>query len=89
MKTNKYAYLLHDITRYDPSVTAFEIGSRGYITSDNKKRLQALYKYCDRNITFKKFIENISAISITSSYYIFNTRKEPTWAAISSIGPLF
>ena len=77
-KNNKYAYLLTDITELRPSVTAFEIGVRGFVTKENKARLENIHKYCDKSIKFKTFLENISVLAINSSYYIFTCRKEPT-----------
>ena len=84
-KTNKYAYLCSDITNYEVEVIAFEIGARGLVTGENMKRLKDLHKFCNKSLSFKNFSNNISAISITCSYYIFNCRKEPNWA---TPGPL-
>ena len=81
-KTNKYGYLVHDIPQYDVSITAFEVGSRGYIDSDNRKRLADLHKFCTKELKLKTFLDNISALSINSSYYIFCCRKEPQWSAV-------
>ena len=86
-KTNRYAYLLKDITSYEPSLCAFEIGARGFMTTENMKRLKEIHKFCNKTLTFKKFSENISAISITSSYYIFNCRKEPSWGTPEPLCP--
>ena len=86
-KNDKYAYLLKDITKYVPSVCAYEIGSRGSITSDNKERLKRIHKFCDQKIKFRKFLEDIYEITMNSSYYIFMCRKEPTWSQVPSFGP--
>lgn len=86
-KNNKYAYLLKDIQVYEPTVCAFEIGARGFITSENKARLSLIHKFCDKTIKLKNFLDNISSIVMNSSYYIYNCRKEPTWAKVSPLGP--
>ena len=88
-KSNKYAYLLQDITSFSPSVTAFEIGVRGFVTSFSRERLKKIYSYCDSKIKFNTFLQNISAISINSSYYIFTCRKEPTWSITTPLGAPF
>ena len=88
-KTNKYAYLLTDITTMKPTVTAFEIGSRGFITTENRNRLKQLHKFFKKGIKFSKFIENISAISVNSSYYIFLNRKEQIWVDPPPLEPPF
>ena len=78
-KNNKYAYLSTDITFFKPTITAFEIGVRGTVTEENRKRLKSIHTFCDKKISFKTFSTNISAIAINSSYLIYNCRKEPTW----------
>ena len=79
-KNNKYAYLLTDVTNYKPNVMAFEISVRGHITKDNKTRLKKIHSYCKQEIKLKTFIENISALAITSSYVLFNGRKDASWS---------
>ena len=79
-KNNKYAYLLTDVTNYKPNVMAFEISVRGHITKDNKTRLKKIHSYCKQEIKLKTFIENISALAITSSYVLFNGRKDALWS---------
>ena len=86
-KSDKYAYLINDITTFKASLCAFEIGSRGSITNENIERLKEIYKFCDKTLKFKTFCENISAISITSSYYIFNCSKEPSWTILGPLCP--
>jgi hypothetical protein len=65
-----------DITDYNCQVTCFEIGSRGYISSRNHSSLYTLHKFIKPGIKLSKFKENISALSVYSSYHIFITRKE-------------
>ena len=86
-KTNKYAHFLSDISSHTPTLTAFEVGCRGYLTKENTDRLKSIHKYCDKNITQKRFLENISALAITGSYYIFIARKQPTWSPPGFLTP--
>ena len=80
-KMNKYAHFLSDISVLTPSLEAFEIGARGTITPDNRKRLSSLHKYINKSISFKTFTHTISKIAITSSYYIYIHRKDPSWVS--------
>ena len=81
IKMDKYSHLVADIKSHNVEIIAFEIGAhQGHISRDNKARLQTLHKYCSKNIKFKKFSENISAIALLSSYYIFNCRNTEAWA---------
>ena len=79
-KENRYGYLLADITSVRPFVTNFEIGVRGYVSKSNHERLKSLHKYCKKGLKLKKFIENISALAINSSYFMFLCRKDTTWS---------
>lgn len=79
-KTNKYAYMLTDNTSFKPKRTASERGARGIVTKENKENLKFIHTFCGKTIPFKTFVENVSAIAINSSYYIYNRRKEPTWS---------
>ena len=54
-KSDKYAYLINDITTFKASLCAFEIGSRGSITNENIERLKEIYKFCDKTLKFKTF----------------------------------
>ena len=78
-KNDKYAHFVKDIENYTTTVTAFEIGSRGYISSKNKDRLYSLHKFLKAGISLSKFQQNTSALSIYSSFYIFICRKDPSW----------
>ena len=59
---------------------AFEVGSRGYISPANKKRLGMLQKFLKAGNPIAKFQKNVSALSVYSSYYIFLCRKDPAWS---------
>ena len=62
------------------SVHPFEVGSHtGYISRENKDRLKKLHKFCKKDIKLKQLKNNISAIAVLSSYYIFNNRNIESW----------
>ena len=80
LKLGKYNHFETDIQTYKVTVQPFEVGSHtGYISRYNKERLGRLHKFCKREIKFKNFKNNISAIAILGSYYIFNNRNVETW----------
>ena len=78
-KSDKYASLVSDIDTLEPHLTAFEVGSRGYITPENKTRLRKIYKLSKTSISFKSFLMDISNLAISSSYYLFLSRNNPSW----------
>ena len=81
LKTESYSHFVRDITTHTVTVTPFEVGAHtGHINNDNKKRLKTLHSFCTKDIKLKKFKENISAISILSSHYIFNCRNQEMWS---------
>ena len=88
-KFNKYSHFLQDIDLYTPKLTCFEVGSRGYLSPDNHSRLKTLHEFCKPGIKIKKFKENISALSLYSSYAMFINRKEPLWFNPGYINPPF
>ena len=90
LKTEKYQHLQSDIKTHSVSVLPFEIGSHtGHITRDNSQTLHTLHKFCTKDVKFKLFKKNISAITVLSSYYIFNCRNEKTWEKSAYILPPF
>ena len=64
------------MTEYDCSVIAFEIGSRGYISTRNYSALYTLHEFVKPLAKLSKFKQNISFFSVYSSYHIFITRKK-------------
>ena len=42
-KSNKYAYMSTDVRKFKPVIEAFEVGARGYISIENKKRLKTIH----------------------------------------------
>ena len=88
LKQDKYAHFLTDINQeYKPTLTCFEVGSRGLVTRENRERIRRLHKYTDKSVKLKKFIQNISYISILSSYYLYIARNEPCWTDPPYISP--
>ena len=86
LKYQKYQHFMSDIKSHTAIVTPFEIGSHtGYISSENKKSIHSLHKFCEKSITLKKFLHNISAITVLSSYYIFNARNQENWESLETI----
>ena len=80
LKAEKYQHFLTDVTQFKPFVIPFEIGSvSGHISLENKPRIAKIHKFCKPNIKLKNFMQNISAISVLSSYYIFNCRNTELW----------
>ena len=88
-KSEKYSHFLTDIVSYSPTLTCFEVGSRGYLSPENHTKLKTLHGFCKPGIKMKKFKENISALSLYSSYAIFINRKEPQWISPGYIDPPF
>ena len=89
-KSEKYAHFISDIESMRVYVQPFEIGSRGFISPENKTTLKLIHSFCKSTITFTTFIKNISTIAISSSYYIFINRNSTDWDSdIQNIGPSF
>ena len=90
LKQAKYEHFKTDISSHKVSVIPFEIGSHtGYINRENKANLHSLHKFCKSDIKLKKFKENVSAIAILGSYYIFNCRNDEAWESSDPILPPF
>ena len=83
-KSDKYAHFVEDT-----KVTAFEIGSRGYVSPANKSRLQMLQKFLKAGTSLTTFQKNISALSVYSSYHIFLCRKDSVWREPDYLGTPF
>ena len=75
-KSNKYAHFETGITQCNTQVIAFEVGSRGGLTTENTKRLGDMHThFLKKDIKKKHFVNNVKSLSILSSYYIFTARK--------------
>ena len=80
-KINRYAYMSTDIRKFKPVFEAFEVGARGYISSDNKLRIKQIHNFCNKETTKKQFIENIAKLAIYGSYHVYLCRNQTEWAA--------
>ena len=80
-KLDRYAGLIHDITEagWKPTLLCIEIGSRGLITPDNKKRLMDMMKLCKCKIRYSHLRNDILKTVLFGSYVIFYSRSEHTW----------
>ena len=79
-KTNKYSHFQTDITSANVKVLPFEIGANtGYINQRNKSTIKEIFEFAKPDIKFKHFLNNISAIAVLSSYYIYLARNQQEW----------
>ena len=80
LKSEKYQHLVTDIRNYEVKVLPFEVGSHtGHLKTSNRQTLHTLHKFCQKDVKLKKFLQNISAVAVLGSYYIFNCRNEKNW----------
>lgn len=87
-KINKYCALVNDLTDigYNCDIHCIEIGSRGFISKENRSRLQSML--CDISLKkqFKHVCNNISKLALVTSYAIFKLKDEPQWTDSAYIG---
>ena len=89
LKYQKYQHLISDIGGHKVNIIPFEVGSQtGYISQENKDHIKTLHKFCQSTIKLKKFKQNISALTVLSSYLIFNSRNHG-WGDMEPILPPF
>ena len=88
-KMNKYAHFLTDMTGYTCSVTCFEISTLGFISKQNHTFLHSIHRFIKPGIKLQKFKENISALSVYSSFHIFICRKEQDFTSPPYLSPPF
>ena len=62
-----------------PIGNIFEMSSKGFLTTRNHTTLATLHKFINPAIKLQHFKKNISALSLTASYHIFNCKSEPTF----------
>ena len=74
LKQNKYCHVETDSGEYSTKIIAIEVGSRGYVSKDNEKRLRSLHSFYKSEVSFKRFRNCLSSLAVTSSYYLFITR---------------
>ena len=80
-KIDRYSSLVSNIadTGFDCSLIAIEIGSRGLIDTDNKKRMTSIFRQLKSSTKYSELKNKISKSVLTSSYSIYNARHEPEW----------
>ena len=80
-KSNKYAPLMNDIIAngYEVDFFAIEIGSRGYINSENNSSLKKMRKLLKISTPLNKLKNCLSKLAIISSFVIFHAKSEPSW----------
>ncbi len=80
-KVDHYQFLISDIRNSGFRVRyyAIEIGSRGYVSAENSKRIKdLLHKLkCTAELSYVK--QCLSKISLVSSYIIFHSKIEVGW----------
>ena len=84
-KVNKYAGLVSDIISqgYECQLLCIEVGSRGYISPDNRDGIKSLLKTVNpksKSKDFKSCMNNLAKIAILTSYFIFLNKDEPEWS---------
>lgn len=80
-KSDKYATFLTDCTGYKCSVTCFEVSSKGYLTTRNHNHLNDLHKFIQKETKRSSFKENVSSLSVYSSYQLWVLRSEDVFVA--------
>ena len=53
----------NNVRKFKPVIEALEV-ERGYISSENKKRLKTIHSFCKKETTAKQFVENIAKLAI-------------------------
>ena len=88
-KTERYSALAFDLEEKGYSVRnwPFKIGSRGYLSKENKTYLSELHTICKPTVKFSKFCENISKVSLLCSYSIYLSRNDP-WTKTTLLTPV-
>ena len=80
-KMNKYSHFLTDCSNYICNLTCFEISSKGFISQRNHTHLKELHRFMKPDVKLNKFKQNISALSVYSSYHIWLCRTDPVFTA--------
>jgi len=80
-KQRKYLTLVSDIeaSGWNVFFCALEIGSRGYISKENKLNLTSLLIFIDNPPKKKKFTSSLSKLTVLGSYKIFLSRRDESW----------
>ena len=62
-KSNKYAHFTSDINDYKCKVNAFEVSSKGYLTTRNHTTLATLHKFINPTMKLSHFSKRTSLLS--------------------------
>ena len=89
LNQNKYAHFCPDITNFKTTVTAFEVISRGFLSQNNVKHIQSLNRFCKAGTKLNTFKNNISSLSIYSSYHIWLCRSDRIFVQPPYLKPTF
>ena len=84
-KMDKYAHFLTDIPA--STLTCFEVGNRGFISTRNIEEIRTLQKFMRKDISFKQFKSNLSTLSLLASHHIFNCRNNSEFMTPSYLHP--
>ena len=74
-KSEKYSNFLTDIVCYSPTLTCFEVGSRGYLSPENHSKLKILHGFCKPGIKLKKIDLSLYYLRLEQ---LFRGKKDPT-----------
>ncbi len=79
IKQSKYTHLVQDLEEkgFKCQLFCLEIGSRGLISKDNEQRLQSIFQAGKKQMRILR--EELSRLSLLSSYTIWNARHNAIW----------
>ncbi len=85
-KCNKYAMLVRDLTRCGLQVTlhAVEVGSRGYISPQNKDHFKEIFKDLSKK-EITNLNQEMAQKALTSSFTIFYSKYSKEWCCSSDL----
>ncbi len=85
-KCNKYAMLISDLKQTGRNVTfyAIEVGSRGFISNDNKDSLKHIFKSLSQK-SHKGLLHDISKMALVSSFVVFFSKYSKDWHSETSL----
>ena len=86
-KSRNYAHFLTDIPH--STLTCFEVSSKGYLSTRNHTALNTLFTFLKPGIKLKTFKQNISVLSVYSSYHIWLCRSDPVFTVPPPLPPPF
>ena len=86
-KSRKYAHFLTDIPH--STLTCLEVSSKGYLSTRNHTALNTLFTFMKPGIKLKTFKQNISVLSVYSSYHIWLCRSDPVFTVPPPLSPPF